>query len=262
MIRLFEAFSGYGSQSLEMKYLGINFEHVGIAEIDKYAIKAHEILHGPVKNYGDVSLLDVDELPEHDLFTYSFPCQDISNAGKQRGLEKGSGTRSSLLWECERIIEGKRPKFLMMENVKNLVGKKNKPHFDEWLQVLKNLGYKNYWKIINGKWCGIPQNRERVFCVSIRKDVDNGLFSFYEDFDNGIRLKDILESVVDEKYYLSEEKTKGLIAHVTDENRHMLKVEGNTHPSGRGMNGQVYNSSCLSPTITINKGEGPKVVVK
>ena len=184
---------------------------MGISEIDKYAIAAHESLHGKVKNYGDVSKLEVAELPNMDLFTYSFPCQDISNAGKQRGLEKGSGTRSSLLWECERIIQGKLPKFLMMENVKNLVGKKNKPHFEEWLQTLETLGYNNYWKVINAKYCGVPQNRERVFCVSIRKDVDDGMFSFEADFDNCIRLKDILEDEVDEKYYLSEKKTKGLI---------------------------------------------------
>lgn len=211
MIKLFEAFSGYGSQALALKRYNVEFESVGIAEIDKYAIEAHEALHGTTRNYGDVSKLHVDELPNMDLFTYSFPCQDISNAGKQRGLGKGSGTRSSLLWECERIIEGKLPKFLMMENVKNLVGKQNKPHFDEWLQILENLGYNNYWKVINAKWCGVPQNRERVFCVSIRKDIDNGLFSFYEDFDNGIRLKDILETEVDEKYYLSDKKTNGLI---------------------------------------------------
>ena len=211
MIKLFEAFSGYGSQALALREYGVEFESVGIAEIDKYAIAVHESLHGKVNNYGDVSKLEVVELPGMDLFTYSFPCQDISNAGKQRGLEKGSGTRSSLLWECERIIEGKRPKFLMMENVKNLVGKKNKPHFEEWLQTLEELGYNNYWKVINAKWCGVPQNRERVFCVSIKNDVDNGMFSFEEDFDNGIRLKDILEYEVDEKYYLSEEKTKGLI---------------------------------------------------
>jgi len=231
MIRLFEAFSGYGSQSLEMKYLGIPFEHVGISEIDKYAIQAHEILHGSVKNYGDVSKIDAADLPDMDAFTYSFPCQDISNAGKQRGLEKGSGTRSSLLWECEKIIVAKRPMFLMMENVKNLVGKKNKPHFDAWLKVLENLGYNNYWKIINGKWCGVPQNRERVFCVSIRKDVDNGMFSFYKDFDNGIRLKDILEPVVDEKYYLSDEMTKGLIERVTDDGRYIGYINQNTQAS-------------------------------
>jgi len=133
MIKLFEAFSGYGSQALALKKYSVEFKSVGIAEIDKYAIAVHESLHGKVKNYGDVSKLEVAELPDMDLFTYSFPCQDISNAGKQRGLEKGSGTRSSLLWECERIIEGKYPKFLMMENVKNLVGKKNKPYFEEWL---------------------------------------------------------------------------------------------------------------------------------
>jgi len=211
MIKVFEAFSGYGSQTLALKKYGIEFESVGIAEIDKYAIAAHENLHGKVKNYGDVSLLSVDELPCMDLFTYSFPCQDISNAGKQRGFEKGSGTRSSLLWECERIIEGKRPMFLMMENVKNLVGKKNKPNFEIWLKTLENLGYNNYWKVVNAKWCGVPQNRERVFCVSIRKDMDFGQFHFEEDFDNGIRLKDILESEVDEKYYVNTEKSKELL---------------------------------------------------
>lgn len=235
MIRLFEAFSGYGSQALALKRYNIEFESVGIAEIDKYAIQAHEALHGKIKNYGDVSSLEIDELPDMDLFTYSFPCQDISNAGKQRGLEKGSGTRSSLLWECERIIEGKLPKFLMMENVKNLVGKKNKPHFDEWLNVLEKLGYNNYWKVINAKWCGVPQNRERVFCVSIRKDVDNGLFNFYEDFDNGIRLKDILETKVDEKYYLSNEYLQRFLKSnpisSTD-----IKIVGTTVGDGKGTN--------------------------
>jgi len=208
MIKLFEAFSGYGSQSLALKRYRIEFEHVGIAEIDKYAIAAHESLHGKVKNYGDISKLETYELPNMDLFTYSFPCQDISNAGKQAGLEKGSGTRSSLLWECERIIANKRPKFLMMENVKNLVGKKNKPNFDKWLLILESLGYNNYWKVINAKWCGVPQNRERVFCVSILKEFDNGQFKFEDDFDNGIRLKDILEMKVDEKYYLSNDAIK------------------------------------------------------
>lgn len=231
MIRLFEAFSGYGSQALALNRYNVQYKSVGIAEIDKYAVKAHEELHGPVKNYGDVSLLEVKELPDMDLFTYSFPCQDISNAGKQRGLEKGSGTRSSLLWECERIIKGKRPMFLMMENVKNLVGKKNKPHFDEWLQVLESLGYNNYWKVINAKWCGVPQNRERVFCVSIRKDIDNGMFNFYEDFDNGIRLKDILETEVDGKYYLSDEMTKGLIERITSDGKYKGYINQNTQAS-------------------------------
>lgn len=211
MIKAFEAFSGYGSQALALKHCGVEFESVGIAEIDKYAVAAHESLHGYTKNYGDVSKLETCELPNMDLFTYSFPCQDISNAGKQKGFDKGSGTRSSLLWECERIIASKRPIFLMMENVKNLISKKNKPNFDKWLLTLESLGYNNYTKVINAKWCGIPQNRERVFCVSILKEFDDGSFEFEEDFDNGIRLKDILEDQVDEKYYIDVAKSEKLI---------------------------------------------------
>lgn len=166
-LRVFEAFSGYGSQSIALKRLGIDFEVVAISEIDKYAIKAYEAIHGPVNNVGDISKVRLSQIPDHDLFTYSFPCQDISVAGKQGSLEKGSGTRSSLLWECQRIIRFKRPKYLLLENVKNLVGKKHKEHFDEWLKVLEGFGYKNTWKVLNAKDYGVPQNRERVFVVSI-----------------------------------------------------------------------------------------------
>jgi DNA (cytosine-5)-methyltransferase 1 len=211
-VRVFEAFAGYGSQSLALDWLNIDYEPVGYAEIDQYAIKAHIALHGDVKNYGDVTKLSVADLPDMDLFTYSFPCQDISVAGKQNGLAKDSGTRSSLLWECERIIEGKRPKYLMMENVKNLVGVENYPHFMAFVQLLEGFGYNNYWQVINAKECGIPQNRERVFCVSIRQDVDDGSFYFEKPFDNGLRLKDLLESEVDEKYYIDEEKVQRLIS--------------------------------------------------
>ena len=148
------------------------------------------------KNKGDISLLKIDDLPNMNFFTYSFPCTDISVAGKQEGLEKGSGTRSSLLWECEKVITGKRPEYLMMENVKNLVGKNHKEDFDIWLGILDDLGYNNYWKVINAKDCGVPQNRERVFCISIRRDADKGTFRFNAPFDNGVRFKDILEDEV------------------------------------------------------------------
>ncbi len=265
-MRLFEAFCGYKSQSLALKKYGVNFESVGVSEVDEWAIIASAAIHcedrepnyppmkdmlesliscniglnfktgltpwvkmakkntwtdsevkrvkrivkanALIKNYGDITRVNPKAIPDHDLFTYSFPCQDISLAGKQKGLEENSGSRSSLLWECQKIIEAKKPKYLMMENVKNLVGKKHKADFDRWLSVLENLGYQNHWKVINAKHCGIPQNRERVFCVSI---LGGGDFKFYDDFDSGIRLKDILEDEVDEKYYLSEEKTRGLI---------------------------------------------------
>lgn len=166
-IRMFEAFAGYGSQSLALKRLGVPVKVVGISEIKKEAIRAYEHLHGEVVNYGDISKLKVEDVPDHDLFTYSFPCQDISLAGKGGSLEEGSGTRSSLLWECKKIIEGKRPKYLLLENVKNLVQQKHRKHFDNWLEYLERQGYTNYWKVLNAKDFGVRQQRERVFVVSI-----------------------------------------------------------------------------------------------
>ena len=159
-LRVFEAFAGYGSQSIALRNIGIDYEVVAISEIDKYAIKAYESIHGKVNNLGDISKINVEDIPDHDLFTYSFPCQDISVAGKQASLEENSGTRSSLLWECKKIIEGKKPKYLLMENVKNLVSKKHKPYFDKWLEWLEEQGYSNTWKVLNAKDYGIPQNRE------------------------------------------------------------------------------------------------------
>lgn len=204
MILVNELFAGIGSQSAALERLGIDFKVVGIAEIDKYAIKSYEAIHGPVRNYGDIS--KIEKLDCADFWTYSFPCQDISVAGKQRGINEN--TRSGLLYEVERllyrsIMYGEQPKLLMLENVKNLVGKQFKPQFEAWIKRLDELGYNTYWKVLNAKNYGIPQNRERVFAISIRKDIDTG-YEFPIGFDNGKRLKDILESEVDEKYYLSE----------------------------------------------------------
>lgn len=155
-------------------------------------------------NLGDISIIKPQDVPQHDLFTYSFPCQDISVAGNMKGIEKGK-TRSGLLYECERIIEHCRPKYLLMENVKNLVGKKFKSQFEEWLQYLESLGYKNYWKVLNAKDFGIAQNRERVFVISILGDEN---YEFPNGFKLEKRLKDFLEESVEDKYYLSEEIQK------------------------------------------------------
>ncbi|HER0887110.1 TPA: DNA cytosine methyltransferase [Streptococcus pyogenes] len=209
MLRVFEAFAGIGTQRMSLRNLGIPHEVVAIAEIDKFAIKSYEAIHGPVNNLGDISKINPDNIPDHDLFTYSFPCQDISVAGKQAGLDIDSGTRSGLLWECQKVIATKKPKYLLMENVKNLVGKKHKPNFDKWLDWLESQGYTNYWQVLNAKDYGVPQNRERVFCVSILGE--HIPYVFPEKQELTIRLKDILEDSVDEKYYLSEEKTKQLI---------------------------------------------------
>ena len=209
MLRVFEAFSGYGSQSLALKRLNIEHEVVCISEIDKYALQAYKALHGEVLNLGDISQISIEDIPEHDLFTYSFPCQDISVAGLQKGLVEGQ-TRSGLLWECERIIEAKRPKYLLMENVKNLVSKKFMPDFLKWKNKLEQLGYTNYTQVLNAKDYGIPQNKERVFMISILGE--HKPYEFPKVFDNGLRLKDFLEKEVEEKYFINNDKAKKLIA--------------------------------------------------
>lgn len=200
-LRVFEAFSGYGSQSIALRNIGVDYEVVAISEIDKYAIKAYETIHGKANNLGDICKIDIKDIPEHDLFTYSFPCQDISIAGRQMSLEEGSGTRSSLLWECKKIIEHCKPKYLLMENVKNIISKKHKPYFDKWLDYLESLGYTNYWKVLNAKDYGVPQNRERVFVVSILGE--HKPYEFPEGFELTKYTRDILEENVDERYYTS-----------------------------------------------------------
>lgn len=167
------------------------------------------------RNLGDIS--KIDKLEYADFWTYSFPCTDISVAGKQEGIKQGQ-TRSGLLYEVQRLLERANkmlalPKYLMLENVKNLVGKKFKPQFDEWVAWLDELGYNTYWKVLNAKDYGVPQNRERVFAISIRKDIDDGKFKFPQPFDNGVRLEDVLEDNVDEKYYLTDTMIRGFIKH-------------------------------------------------
>lgn len=212
-LRLIELFAGIGSQTQALKNIGIPHEAVAISEIDKYAVLSYEAMHGKVNTMGDIRA--ITELPKADMWTYSFPCTDCSVAGKLAGLKKGSGTRSGLLWEVERLLliaqqNGTLPKYLLLENVKNLVSKKFKADFDSWLFCLSELGYTNYWKVLNAKDYGIPQNRERVFCVSIRGQ--HTPFIFPEKKELKLRLRDMLDSVVDEKYYLKESTIRSILA--------------------------------------------------
>lgn len=216
-LRCFFAFEGYNSQGLALDrlkrdFLDFDWVCVGRCEIDKYAIAAADALfpESKNKNFGDISKVDWAQVPDFDLFTYSFPCQDISTAGKQRGFAEGSGSRSSLLWECRRAIEAKRPKFLLMENVKALVQKKFLPEFQRWIDSLSELGYTSFWQVLNAKDYGVPQNRERVFMVSILGDAS---FDFPKPFPLEKRLRDVLEDNVDESYYLKDEQTKRILAH-------------------------------------------------
>jgi len=177
MLNVFEAFAGIGAQAAALRNIGVAYKVVGISEIDKRAIKAYNLIHGDTPNFGDISKIDPTTLPDIDLFTYSFPCQDLSTAGLQRGITEE--TRSGLLWECRKIIDVKKPKYLLLENVPNLVGKKHKADFDKWIAYLDSMGYNTYWKVLNAKDFGVPQSRNRVFAVSILKEHDKG-FTFSE----------------------------------------------------------------------------------
>lgn len=175
-------------------------------DLEKYWL-ACKLTH----NLGDIT--KIEDLPYADFWTVSFCCQDISIAGKMKGLKPDSGTRSSLLLDNIRLLSkakenNKLPKYIMFENVKNLVSKKFINDFNDLLDVLDELGFNSYWSVVNGKDCGIPQSRERVFVISVRKDIDNGKYEFPVPFDTGIRLKDVLEDQVDERYYLSDEKVQ------------------------------------------------------
>lgn len=220
MFRLLELCAGYGSQALALKKLGLDV-YSKIAEFDKYASQAYMQLHGETKNYGDIYKIDETKLPYFDMITYSTPCQDFSVAGKGKGGDKGSGTRSSLLWECERIIRAVKPKYLLMENVKNLLSKKHCHNFNAWIKVLEDMGYTNYYKVLNAKDYGIPQNRERIFVVSICKDIDKKGYVFPNPVPLELRLRDVLEENVPEKYYLSADKVAKLLKSV-DVNKYKI----------------------------------------
>lgn len=217
-LRVFEAFAGYGSQSIALELLAqafpdFQFDTVGISEIDKHAIKAYRTLHGNViPNHGDITKIDWTQTADFDLLTYSFPCQDISSAGKQRGFTEGSGTRSSCLWACADAIETKHPRFLLMENVKVLATqKKFSDDFRRWREWLIKHGYTNYYAVLNAKDYGVPQNRERVFMVSFLGE--HTPFYFPAPFELTRRLKHVLEDEVDEKYWLQQEQIQALIKH-------------------------------------------------
>ena len=213
MLRVIELFSGIGSQTQALKDEQIEHEVIAISEIDKYAITSYEAMHGVTDNLGNI--LDIKELPSCDLLTYSFPCQDISMAGRQAGLSVG--TRSGLLYEVERLLlvakaQGLLPKYLLLENVKNLVGKMYKEDFNLWLQKLSELGYTNYWQVLNAKDYNLPQSRERVFVVSILDNNEPYIFPTAVPLTT--KLKDILEIEPDSKYFLTTEQ----IGYITNSN--------------------------------------------
>lgn len=218
MLKVLSLFSGIGAFEKALTNLSIPYELVGYCEIDKHASKAYSVIHNVSEdmNLQDVTKIDFLSVEDDvDLITYGFPCQDISNAGKQRGFtdEEGNRTRSGLFFEALRIIEDYQPKFAIAENVKALTSKKFTSEFKTVLDSLDEVGYNNYYQVLNAKDFGIPQNRERVFIISIRKDIDRG-FSFPQPIPLELRLKDLLEDEVDEKFYISNDTLNKLVVNL------------------------------------------------
>ena len=213
-MKLLSLFTGIGAFEKALKNQKIKYELVGFSDIDKYAIKSYCAIHNESEelNLGDVRDIHfVNAEGKIDMMTWGFPCQDISVAGRLMGVTEG--TRSGLYYQGIRILNETKPKYSIIENVKNLTSKRFKETFEMILDDLDEAGYNNYWKVLNAKNYGVPQNRERVFIVSIRKDIDDGTFRFPEPFESEKRLKDVLESEVDQKYFLSEKMIQGFIAH-------------------------------------------------
>lgn len=354
-------------------YCEKNWKLVNFCEFDKYATSSYCAIHNEneSKNLGDITKVDETKLKPFNMICGGSPCQDFSVAGKQKGsvwtckdcgheynpltvhwserdkcpccgsnnIEK---TRSSLLVEYLRVIRANKPNFGMYENVKNIVGKQFKDTFKMFTDELDEYGYNVYWEVLNAKDYGIPQNRERVYLIFIKKELDNGKFTYPEPFDNGMRLKDILEENVDEKFYISEDKVQRFLTNLNNEDAllydacqvkregksreyndfcpiltardykdprlvndnvvkqigtiskcegnwknpqvgriystdgcsptlntcgggsHEPKIVqlGNVNPSGKGMNGNVFDENGLAPTLTTNKGEGNKIAIR
>lgn len=201
-LKVLSLFSGIGAFEKALSNLGVDYELVGYSEIDKYASKSYCAIHGVNEslNFGDITKIDIKNLPKADLITHGSPCQSWSLAGKNEGGDKGSGTRSSLMWYSVEIIREVRPKYVIWENVKNVLSKKHRHNFDLYIDALDKMGYKSYFEVLNAKNYGVPQNRERIFVISILGE--HKPFIFPEEIPLTLKLKDILEDTVDEKYYL------------------------------------------------------------
>lgn len=259
----------------EYKENKMNYNLVNFCEFDKYAVKSYCAIHDVDEglNLGDITQVDIESLPTNvDFITHGSPCQSFSVAGKQHGGEKGSGTRSSLLWNSVEIIRHCKPKFVIWENVKNVLSKKHKPVFDAYVDEMKNMGYNTYYRVLNAKNYGIPQNRERIYAISVREDIDNNTnytghidhnkyydrfdkSLFPEPFDNGLRLRDFLENEVEEKYYLSDKMVSGFLKH--NENHEAKGTGFKWNP--RDINGTasyLRANAALAPTDNTIKCEG------
>ena len=244
-LKVLELFGGIGACSKALERLGIDYEIADYVEIDKYAVKSFNAIHNT--NFEPQDICKWNKDIKVDLIMHGSPCQDFSLAGKQAGGDKDSGTRSSLMYETIRIVEKLKPKYVIWENVKNLLSKKHRHNFDAYLETMEQLGYTNYYQVLNAKDYGIPQNRERVFTISIldnHTDKSGLVRRFVKEFEFPpkqelkLKLKDMLEDEVDEKYYLSDKQLN-----------YVLDMKDVALKSGRNINDRIVNPQ-IAKTIS------------
>lgn len=274
-MRILELFAGIGACSKALERLGFNVEIVDAVEIDKYAIASFNAIHNTNFEVQDIKEWNKD-LKDIDLITHGSPCQDFSVAGKQAGGDINSGTRSSLMYETIRIVGKLRPKYVLWENVKNLLSKKHKHNFDAYIETMNILGYNSYYEVLNAKDYGIPQNRERVYTISIRKDIDKIDFRFPKKEELKLRLKDMLEDEVEEKYYLSNTQIEKIInSDFMQEKKRIQEKDYCDTLCARDWKDskwdkinescrRVYSDEGISPTVHTCQGGNtePKVLIK
>lgn len=233
MLKVLELFGGIGACTQALKNLDQDFTVVDYVEIDKYAVKSYNAINGTDFEPQDITEWDKDI--ECDLIMHGSPCQDFSLAGLQEGGDEGSGTRSSLMYETLRIVKKIKPKYVVWENVKNLLSKAHVHNFNNYLDAMESLGYTNYYKVLNSKDYNIPQNRERVFTISILGKDKEFNFPTGQKLDKAV--KDMLEPQVEEKFYLTESAIK-------------------TYNRDFGSKGKQVNINDVVPTLTASMGTG------
>lgn len=247
MLRVLSLFSGIGAFEVALRNLNINYELVNYCEIDKYASKSYSLIHNVSEdmNLGDITKIIIDDLPlDIDLITHGSPCQSFSVSGLQHGGTEGSGTRSSLMWNSVEIIKQRLPKYVIWENVKNVLSPKHKCNFDRYIEELNSLGYTSYYKVLNSKDYGVPQNRERIFVISILGD--HSPFEFPSKQNLTLSMNDLLEQEVPDKFYMN--KPFSLLTPKNDQS--VCKQIARLDIKGNDSMRRVYDPNYCCPTLT------------
>ena len=247
-LKVVSLFSGYGTQELALKYIGVDYENVANCDNFKQANECYNTLHTTTHgNLGDIRMINENTFPECDLLTYSFPCQDISISGVQKGIKEG--TRSGLLFEVERLLSANRPKFLLMENVKNLVSHNHIENFKKHIYFLRGLGYSSFWRVLNGADFGCPQNRERVFMMSVLNSSIDEVKEKMMNVDNHKKERIPMRSFIDKNFSESLVIDCPFTPH-QPKNHTICKLIGRRDDITYDQARRIYSVDGCSPTLT------------